>query len=408
MIDMMDIEVESDKNSRLVKLSNISERMKSLDLKTIEEIINVGEIVYFSGLKWGKQYLHKDEIQKVIDQMNAKQSEFETEKLIINEKWENVVSLKQSESKIKETYYEETIRENRERIKDLEQQVVNAISVAGRLESLIGKGSSIDNSAKGDFGENVVEQHIINWFPKSELQDMSSFTARGDRRWKLDYVDCLVEVKNVQTIKSIDVQKFERDFMLGIKNGHCNCALFISLKAESVPTKGQFCIEFVENRPIVYIAGVYKDQLLLKFALETVISLQGHLKHYQEIDEDDESVSRLKEDIGNYVRTITAKVNDIMKNVSSMKTMITNQEKTAADILKSSEIFCGLYKFAQSDETNDIFEETMNMFVEFYKKNNRYPIASEIPNYKPHIFRDTLSLKKIKAAAISYLENLNI
>lgn len=411
----MQVDVCNEDSTILLRFA--SERLLSLDAKTIEEIVQIGEILYFSGLKWGKQYLHKEELQKLIDENERKDSQFMTDKKTLEDKWEHIVSARDAiyreTLQMKETHYEDSAKEYRERIRSLEEQVINAIAISSKLDSLIGKGSTIDNSTKGDFGENVVEQHITNWYPRSSLQDMSGQTAKGDRLWKYGNMRCLIEVKNVQIIKNLDVQKFERDISIGIKDGYCDCAVFVSLKAENIPTKGTFYMEFVDSHPVLYVGGVYKDVHMLKIALDSIIQLQDAMKVFQSDDSEDITAanSLLKDNVSHYVKAMCSRVNDVMKNITSLKTLIAQQEKTVSEMLKSCDMFVKSNPFVmdattQVSEMNGVsFNEQVQFFVDFYKREKRFPNTGEIPNYKQHIFRDSMSLKNIKVAAQTNLEN---
>jgi hypothetical protein len=106
-----------------------------------------------------------------------------------------------------------------------------------------------------------------------------------------------------------------------------------------------------------------------------------------------------------------SKVNDVMKNITSLKTLIAQQEKTVSDMLKLCDTFVKSNPFVMDVTTQEnesgggSFNEQVLFFVDFYKRENRFPNTGEIPNYKQHIFRDTMSLKKIKIAAQTNIEN---
>ena len=57
-------------------------------------------------------------------------------------------------------------------------------------------------------------------------------------------------------VRPTEIQKFERDMLINTKDKSCNCGLFVSLKTETIPNKGKFKLEFLNNFPIIYVSNM--------------------------------------------------------------------------------------------------------------------------------------------------------
>ena len=229
-----------------------SDRFNNLSLEEQQKVIEIGEYVYFNGLK----LYHSDELDKEIYANNKRleeirqqhENQLSSHTNIVKEQYQCIIESKEElvHSKLNE------IEDLKERIKKLEEENCQALSLSGKLDSLMGKGNTVDNAMKGDFGESIVANQIQHWYQTSEIEDKSAETAKGDLHWKMNGDFCaLVEVKNVQFVRPSEIQKFERDISLNIKDSSCNCAIFISIKTETIPGKGKFKLEFFEGNSYI-------------------------------------------------------------------------------------------------------------------------------------------------------------
>lgn len=295
--------------------------------------------------------------------------------------------------------------ESKERIKVLEESTTQAMSLSGKLDSLLGKKSSLDNATKGDFGENIVYNQLLHYFPQSVVDDVSGTTAKGDILWKMndDTFKCLVEVKNVQHVRPSDIQKFERDIQINGENGNCNCGLFVSLKTETIPSKGKFHFEFVRNMPILYVSNVYEDLEILRLAFHIILNIQNCVlvKQHDNMSQDEQHA------IIEFVHNLHIKMKRSLKNINNMKSAcesiqhsLASEEKACNDLcssLSSTEHRVPWIYTSSIEETSESKKQRLlRLIKEFHEINNRYPTVHEVPNTKPSQFRGECSMHKLR------------
>lgn len=293
----------------------------------------------------------------------------------------------------------------KERIKVLEESNTQAMSLSGKLDSLLGKKSSLDNATKGDFGENIVYNQLMHYFPQSVIDDVSGTTAKGDLLWKMndESFKCLVEVKNVQHVRPGDIQKFERDIQINGENGSCNCGLFVSLKTETIPSKGKFHFEFIRNMPILYVSNVYEDLETLRLAFQIILNIQNCVlvKQHDNMSQDEQHA------IIELVHSLQSKLQRSLKNISSMKSAceaiqhsLASEEKACNDLcssLSSTEHRVPWMYVSSVEDTKETKKERLiRLMKEFYETNGRMPTVHEVPNTKSSQFRGECSMHKLR------------
>lgn len=359
------------------------------------EIIHVGTLVYFNGYKW----FHEEDV------INQRKS-LESHKNSLCDVFESQYSKRLSDTKtLIESQYERviqqmrsTIDELKERNNTLEQKCHDAMSLSGKLDSLLGKKSSIDNAAKGDFGENIVYNQLVHYYPNCVIQDVSGTTAKGDILWHMnnDSFKALVEVKNVQYVRPSDVQKFERDLRINYKNNTCNCGLFVSLKTEAIQSKGKFHFEFFESIPVIYVSNIYEDTHLLRVAFDMLLNIQQTLQSQQ--NNCDEVT--LKEQLTQLVNTINEKCISCSKNISAMRhsceqlsQAIKNEEHTINDLATCVFSFKGEVPVGKPLSKK---QEVLQEMLQFYTTHNRCPNKSEITSVGAHWFRGDCSMHHLR------------
>ena len=391
----------------------LSERFLNLENNEKEKIIEIGEYIYFNGLKCFYNNKHDKELyatQKRIDDIKestSKQIEVHTNfvrdqsNAIIDTK-DNLIESKQLE-----------INELKTRVKKLEEENCTALSLSSKLDSLMGKGNTVDNIMKGDFGENIVQNQIQHWYQTSEIDDVSSGVAKGDLLWKLNQYNlkCLVEVKNVKAVRPTELQKFERDMVININDGTCNCGLFVSLKTETIPNKGSFKLEFINDCPIIYVSDVLDNLIILRFALDCILNIQNKMSYYNSKVKCDTMNENFEEHVILFIQNTYNKFCKFNSNIIQMKSSIdvltqcvSNDEKLLKDIMESitelrnkNDIFKQL-EFENKNTTKmDLKENILKDMREFFVLHNKVPQISDLTHkYKQSIFRDELAFKKLK------------
>lgn len=391
----------------------ISSRFHNLSKNEKAQVLNIGEHIYFNGLTLYKN--EETEKEQTIFNNRLDEIRISTDKQIKNHT-ESVISQYKQIIDSKEDIIEAKTSElvdMKHRINILEQENCQALSLSGKLDSLMGKGNSVDNAMKGDFGESIVANQIQHWYQASELEDKSADTAKGDILWKLNDGEfrALVEVKNVQMVRPTEVQKFERDILINTKDKSCNCGLFVSLKTESIPNKGKFKLEFLNNCPIIYVSNILSDLETLRFALDALCTIQTKYKYIsEEIQESDDDYN-IEDIMVDFVQKQYNKVELMKQNISQMKTSIDtlnncieNEENIIRDLsnniisLKSeNDIFKKIeseYKVNSKLELKESILRDMRLFRDEY---GRIPQMSDLAHkYKSSIFRDDLAFKKLK------------
>lgn len=297
--------------------------------------------------------------------------------------------------------------ENMKKIDELRKEKDDVIKSSGtnhenlinKIDSLFGSGNSIDNVEKGNFGEDYVTNYITTEYPDSELDDVSGETAHGDCIWKLNAhsFSCLVEVKNVAHSRNLDVNKFIRDVDINTSNGLVNCGLFVSLKTDNIPNKGKFKCELLNGFPILYVSGIWKNPVLLSFALRTIQCLRIMNKDSQA----DIDTTFINEFVGNIYENLIKEqnlINDMRKSIEQMNVLI---QKAQANITKSIKYVedCitrqGISVSVQNDdETIDFYVEKV---VEYKKEHDRWPKMADIgfpKGNKEFNFRQVITMAK--------------
>jgi hypothetical protein len=123
------------------------------------------------------------------------------------------------------------------------------------------------NTEKGEYGEYFVNNYLSDKFNSSTIIDTHKDFAKGDFIFNLNQIKTLIEVKNVQKLKTDDVDKFYRDIQLQIQNHSINSAILISLNDSNlIHGKRHFVFEIKYNIPIIMISNVFNNHYI-KFAI---------------------------------------------------------------------------------------------------------------------------------------------
>ena len=431
------------------------------------EIINVGTFIYYNGLRWMAeeqtntelQSLRKDNasyesrLQELRDQYARQVDEIKKDiedhykgmldnardqhRLIVDSTKEQmrssyvdvIESYKNQVADAKARYdgLVATMNSQSEtyvsRIRELENQNAQAIDLSGKLDSLIGKSSKVDNAFKGDFGEAIVRQQIQHYFPCSNVEDMSGTTASGDLHWKMhgDAFRCLVEVKNVQHVRPSDLTKYDRDLQKNLSDGTCNCGLFVSLKTECIPNKGAFALEFVNGCPVVYVCNVFVDLSMLRIALHLVHNVQVTLCSANESEESAE----YRRHICSFVEQIHERLLHSRKNILQMKNAMehlsnaisseermTNQSMNQLLNLRQNVQWTGCTiqdaDVPSTGGASDKKRKLVDAVYEFYMLHKRWPMTRELDNDTTGIrarhFRGEHSMHNIRECVQAMLD----
>lgn len=392
--------------------NDTSERFNHLTTQEQLKIIEIGEHVYFNGLKvYNDTYIEKETYAnelRIKEIKNACEDQLHNHTKLVQNQYEHIIKTKDDVIHNKNTENDEL----KERIKILEEQNCQAFALSGKLDSLMGKGNTVDNAMKGDFGESIIANQIQYWYQASEIEDKSAETARGDLLWKLNDGDfaALVEVKNVQMVRPSEVQKFERDLLINTKDKSCNCGIFISLKTDTIPNKGKFKLEFLNNVPVIYVSNILEDLNTLRFALDALVSIHSKCKFFNS-NVNLDNTETFQESMVDFIQRLFNKLSQMTKNLQQMKNSVDtltacisheesiikdlstniNTLRTENDELKNIELE---YKVNNRLELKEQILKDMRAFRD---ENGRLPQMNELLHkYKQSVFRDELAFKKLK------------
>lgn len=138
-----------------------------------------------------------------------------------------------------------------------------------------------NSSHKGKCGENFVENYIIDNFITSIHDNPSYKNVSGkDGYGDFEYIDnelkLLIEVKNMEEVKTRDIKKFQDNVISRVKNHKFNAGLFICLNDNIIKDgKKDFLIEPLKVEvynscieiPLVYISDVLSQPNSIKVAI---------------------------------------------------------------------------------------------------------------------------------------------
>jgi hypothetical protein len=401
------------------------------DYDTQCKIIQMGTSLYYNGNKWIYSQMHESTIDEYKIKMSTMSSshldELQTLKttyneklaqhaLLIDEKYQLTMS---SKDELLRNYISE-ITSLKTRCQTLEAQNLEALSIGSKIDSLIGKKSTVDNITKGNFGESVVWNQITHYYPSSILEDCSDEAGHGDMLWIIQSFKALVEVKNVQHVRPSEVQKFERDLLQNSNNANANAGIFISLKTETIPGKGTLYFEFFNNVPVIYVSNVYENLNNLKIAMEILYNIQTTLgtSVNEKKDESTHSMQYIQKTVNDFVQLMFQKQKTHLQNIQKMKASyetlgqcIVNEEKmineslAIIETLKQALDWIVYNEAVEQNTTAGISQkelrkqEAIHFFAEFYRMNNRWPGTTDIPDYKSSIYRGEMSIANLKNEA---------
>jgi hypothetical protein len=355
---------------------NISERMDAQTPEKKAEILRIGEYVYFNGLEYFDR--------------NKFNTEMDIVKKLLTDSQDPIIKIKDSIIETKN----ENIFKLEDRIRTLEKESLTALSLSGKLDSLLCKGNNIDNTTKGEFGENVVQKQIEYFYPEAYIEDVSANAKSGDLTVSIDTSKILVEVKNVQIVKNSEIVKFERDLEFNTGNGNCNCALFVSLKSETIPTKGSFKLTFHKDvYPVLYISNVYNHLDLVKYGINILKNIQTQMASMQNMNETDNEYLEFRDKTERMAKNIFSKAQESVKILNNMRHCLTMQETFVNDILKNVSLYNTEIQIENKE--NSLQKELVKEYILFYKTNKKMPKSSELKDYKRSVYKDDCTHTKL-------------
>jgi hypothetical protein len=209
-----------------------------------------------------------------------------------------------------------------------------------------------NNTSKGSKGENKVQELLKEYYSKSIVHDMSKVAHAGDLLFSNSNLNCLIEIKNKKTIIEGDISKFISDTNDMANKEKINCALFVSLISENIPTRGSFFVEITNGIPVIYIYLFSPNAI--KFAIETL----QFLVKTTEANKNAVTANELKSDTlaviynsFNTVITESRRMDDIIKNLEKQITQLRLTKKHLGNTMEQITTYYEKHKIP-SNKTN--------------------------------------------------------
>lgn len=339
------VKKSNDQIDKTLEYENIKEEIKT----TLEADYKIN-----SELLENKNYeniILKNDCQKLQEQINTLNQNIE---LLSNEKYNSVCSFLEKGKQLAKDEYQTTLNMQIEQIKKIEQDLQNKDQIINQLQQQIfitskdredktinvidskintidSKFNTIDcnvsqlnqkftdyfqkiftnNTEKGEYGEEFVQNYLIDKFSGSMIADTHKETASGDILFHFNNLKTLIEVKNVQQVKPSEVDKFYRDIQQ--KKDQINSALFISLNDTNL-IKGQKIIHFEIKYgvPIFMISNAFNNPENIRLA---IIIIQYLINHNFILDNSNAKNKDSKEENKQMIQLLIAAINEVFEYV---------------------------------------------------------------------------------------------
>ncbi len=270
--------------------------------------------------------------------------------------------------------------------------------------------SDNNNTARGEWGENFIENFLSENFPGASIINTSQFTSFGDIYYERDGLKLLVESKNVKNLKKEDFTKFLYDIDYRCNKQEINAGLFICLLDNSlVNNVRKFYFEMHNGVPCIYIGDVSRNPFSIKFAIDTLTYLVKN--GFTKFDNEDERISFLCESL-NRIHNNFIKENDYLeKDKKHIEALLQNINNRRNNLIEISNVFDELIRRypemqppKKLEDKKQSEEEKFNKFVDLVVEHK-----SQIPAFI--IKMDTiLTIPKINEAGytLSYIKNVSL
>ena len=303
---------------------------------------------------------------------------------------------------------ESDLQNRDEIIKQLQQQLLireeqNIKAIDTNISQLNDKFSEYFNKifsstvAKGEYGENFVQNYLIDKFSGAKIIDTHKETATGDIIFHFNNLKTLIEVKNVQQVKPTEIEKFYRDIQ--VKKDEINSALFISLNDTNL-IKGQKIIHFEikHNIPIFILSNAFNTPENIRLA---IVIIQYLISHHFIFDNKKKSKEENTENKQQLQLLITA-INEIYEYITLQKNSLTSD---FALLQKMQDSF--KKRDAQINNIDIVINGIFRQYPQLYISTKKAEITTDATIKKDKV-EDNYEMKKTIHAIINYIKENNI
>lgn len=403
----VNVKTDESNNSSLVELQQklnkvISERddyvhehleSKNNEIEKLKRIIEDNDENNNKKLKSERTYydnqidkLHKDRDEYIDLSIKPKDDEIAYLKRYISENKEEMNKQKENEMKRLEDNNERYI----ESLKDQIHQLQNLNDIQSSQLKEYDNKKRMNVVKMGQIGESNVERYISNYFIEGKLKNTAKTGGQGDLHFTYRNCDILLEVKNKDRITPDDISKFERD----IQETDCCGGVFISIKpGVSVPCHSSYDIEWIGEKPIMYITNFETLPDMLYIAIKTI--------YYYVIYKQQQEQNINTTDIQNKLIKHKQEFEHVIDNIKLFKPLLEdaslNVSKTSESITKMQNIIkTQLQCYFTTEDTN---EEKLAFILNVMKQKNDHG--------KPPSYEDLVKTPGISKKDIALLGGIN-
>jgi len=233
------------------EITNLKDVCRNNELQKKKEIQQITDDIVEK-----QKLLHKYELEQSRDKISKLE---EKNKILIDEKIEN-----------QQKYYNKILEEKAIAKKEadllrseFDEKSLDKDRKIAELQDMLNLNKS--SVKKGGIGEDWVYSTLIKYFSTYEITDLHAIGHKGDFLIKGDELTCMIESKNYsKNVAKREITKFYRDIE---SNDEYNCAILISLQA-GVCNKPDFCFEFKNGKPIIFLHKVAENPNNIKIAVD--------------------------------------------------------------------------------------------------------------------------------------------
>lgn len=236
-----------------------------------------------------------------------------------------------------------------------------------------------DNTTKGIFGENFIQNYLTDKFSNSRIINTTKETASGDLLFIFDNLKILIESKNVQNLKKDDIDKFYRDVDIKNDKNEINSAILISLNDTNlVNGERYFHFEIRNKLPVIMISNVFNNPEFIRIAILTLhFLIKNHIFNKDDIINNNEKIELLISYFHELFDNIKKQITHLNNDKIIIQKLQESYHKRENDILNTDKIFSNiLLKFPQLNNnntyTND--ESLQNIIHKIKTKINEDPL----------------------------------
>lgn len=404
----------NDKLNELLLLNdnNINENILNFGVQTYinqKYIINDLKEQFYTDIE--NKIKQKDEIIKNLknDKINDTFSLIEKGKKIVNEECDKIIDLhnkKNNELKEQNDLYFKQIEFLNKKIIEIskynDENKYNNINQ--NIDTLNKKMSNYfekifkDNTAKGIFGEDFIQNYLADKFSNSQIINCTKETASGDILFIYDELKLLIESKNVQTLKKEDIDKFYRDIEVRSAKNDINSALLVSLHDTNLINGHRiFHFEIKNNIPIIMISNVFNNNEYIKMAIILINNLiKKNIIKNDNYENDEEKNNVIINTINTLFENTKKQINLLENDKILISKLQESYNKREAEILNTNKIFSELFnkipniwKINDNKDKEKEYEKMLDDII--YKINNKY---KEDPDF-------IISVKNIESLGVS-------